>query len=146
MDIISKSSEAPSRPENLPPRQSALRILLVEDHADTAESTAMILRHAGHEVFIAADGLAALQQAAASVPDVVLLDLGLPGMNGWEVARRLRSQPQTPRPLLIAVTGFGQKADRLHSYELGIDLHLTKPLDPAELEGFLARYQQVRCS
>jgi DNA-binding response OmpR family regulator len=120
--------------------------LLVEDHADTAERMALRLRQAGHEVLLAGDGTAALQEAAASAPDVVILKLHLPGMHGWELAQRLRSELRTPRPLLIVVTGQGQKADRLHSYKLGIDLHLVKPVCPGELEGFLARYQQVRRS
>src|SRR5438270_6339067 len=121
-----------------------LRILLVEDHVASAETMAALLRAHGHEVQIAADGPNALQAAQADPPDVVLLDIGLPGMSGYEVARRLRQQETVKRPLLIALTGYGQLLDdRLQSYEVGIDLHLTKPVGVDELQQFLQRYQNV---
>jgi CheY-like chemotaxis protein len=120
-----------------------LYILLVEDHQDTADTTATLLRLFGHQVDIASDGPRALALAQVKQPDVVLLDIGLPGMSGYEVAKKLRSE-QKSRMLLIATTGYGHDADeRLRSYEAGIDLHLTKPVGASELECFLQRFQEV---
>src|ERR1700712_3893108 len=96
-------------------RTPGLRILIAEDSLDCAESSAILLRHYGHEVEIAMDGPAALAAAAARPPDVLLLDIGLPRMDGFEVARRLREQAGEEKPVVIAVTGFGGEADRLHS-------------------------------
>jgi CheY-like chemotaxis protein len=129
---------------NEPVRATGLRILVVEDHALTAEATATLLRLSGHEVRVAPDGASALRAAQAEPPDVVLLDLGLPGLDGYEVASRLRQRQTAPRPLLIAVTGHGRKAECVRSYEAGIDLHLTKPVSVDELEHFLGRYQAVK--
>jgi CheY-like chemotaxis protein len=119
------------------------RVLLVEDDAIAAEGLAGLLRRDGYEVRIVGDGPSALQTAEADVPDVVLLDLGLPGMDGYEVARGLRAQKTAKRPLLIAVTGYGERDERVRSYEVGMDLHLTKPVSVGELRGFLERYQAV---
>lgn len=121
-----------------------LRVLVVEDDAVTARTWVRVLGSLGHAVEIAADGPAALRAAQARLPDVVLLDLGLPGMDGYEVARQLRELPGEPRPVLIAVTGFGEPADRLHSYEVGIDLHLVKPVEVEELRTFLDHLLSIR--
>ena len=125
------------------PTDHGLRILIVEDHADTADSTAMLLRLAGHDVRIANSGEDAVQMAPDYKPDVVLLDIGLPGLNGLEVAEALREQSTSRRPFLIAVTGFDGDGDRERSSEAGIDLHLTKPLDNEQLEKILSRFQQL---
>jgi DNA-binding response OmpR family regulator len=95
-------------------------------------------------VEVAPDGPAALRAVQTRLPDAILLDLGLPGMSGYEVASRLRELKTGERPLLIAVTAFGEPEDRVHSYEVGIDLHLVKPVQVEELESFLERYQAVR--
>jgi two-component system CheB/CheR fusion protein len=116
---------------------SALRVVLADDHKDTA--TSMFLRMYGYEVEIAADGLTALQAVQARSPDVVLLDIGLPKMNGWQVARQIRALNGSKRPLLIAISGYGTLADRLRSQEAGIDLHLVKPVDIADLDELLRR-------
>ena len=121
-----------------------LRVLVVEDDTGTARTWARLLGSLGHEVEVAADGPAAVRAAEARPPDVVLLDIGLPGMSGYEVARRLRQLPSNSRPLLVAVTGFGEPADRLHSYEVGIDLHLVKPVEVEELRTFLDHFEAVR--
>ena len=92
---------------------------------------------------VAPDGPAALRAVEARLPDAILLDLGLPGMSGYEVASRLRELKTGERPLLIAVTAFGDPEDRVHSYEVGIDLHLVKPVRPEELQNFLDRYQSA---
>jgi PAS domain S-box-containing protein len=117
----------------------ARRILVVDDNEDVADSLALVLRLGGHDVRVAHDGPAALEAAHAYRPEVVLLDIGLPGMTGYEVARRLRQQPPAGLALLIALTGYGQEEDRRRSCEAGFDVHLTKPVDPADLKELLIR-------
>jgi len=122
---------------------SGLRILVVEDNPDGAESMAEILQMYGHEVGIAGDGPTALKMAPMFKPDVVLLDIGLPKMNGWDVARQLSAPRPLETPFIIAVTGYGRKEDRQHSAETGINLHLLKPVDPIELQAILERFRKV---
>jgi CheY-like chemotaxis protein len=114
-----------------------LRILLAEDHPDCAATTARLLGLWGHEVEIATDGPSALQAALARRPDVVLLDIALPGMDGWAVAKRLHERADGTRPLLVAISGYGSESDRRQSSASGIDVHLTKPVDPEELKRVL---------
>ena len=109
------------------------RVLVVDDNSDAAAMLDMLLRSLGHEARVAHDGLAALRVAEEFQPDVVLLDIGMPGLDGYEVARRLRTLARE-RPLrIVAVTGWGQDADRQRSREAGFDLHLVKPVDASEL-------------
>jgi PAS domain S-box-containing protein len=115
------------------------RILVVDDNVDSAESMAMILGHEGHEARTAHDGLAALEALAASGAEVVLLDLGLPSMNGFEVARRIRSTEAGRNLLLIATTGWGQERDIEASAAAGFDHHLVKPVDLPILFDILSR-------
>jgi two-component system CheB/CheR fusion protein len=117
-----------------PPR----RVLVVDDNVDAAESLLMLLRVRGHEVRVAYDGSAAIDAARRFRPEVVLLDIGLPGISGYEVARRLRREPGLEGTVLVALTGYGQEKDRQQSQEAGFDAHLTKPADPAALEKLLA--------
>lgn len=119
-----------------------LSIMVVEDHEDTAESTAALLELWGHAVRVAGNGAAALRGADADMPDVVLLDIALPGMNGWEVARRMRTAARGRQPVVVAVTGYGAAADRVASSDAGIDLHLVKPADPAALARVLDRVKR----
>ncbi|HEV7735096.1 MAG TPA: ATP-binding protein, partial [Candidatus Binatia bacterium] len=113
-----------------PPQPSTgLRILVVDDNDDSATSLAMLLELAGHETTTAADGLAAIEAALTSRPDVVLLDIGLPKLNGYEAARRIRAQPGGAAMTLIALTGWGQDEDRRKSREAGFDNHMVKPVD-----------------
>jgi PAS domain S-box-containing protein len=114
-----------------------LRVLVVDDNVDTAESLAMLLKLYGHEVWPAHTGPKALEAAQAEQPDVILLDIGLPGMDGYEVARRLREQKGLEGATLIAMTGYGEEADRRRSAEAGFDHHLVKPVDPASLQALL---------
>ncbi len=114
-----------------------LSILVVDDNADAADSLAWLLRRWGHEVRTAHDGLAGLKEALAHRPQIVLLDIGLPGLDGYEVARRLRVELGR-QALLVAVTGYGQEEDRRLAEEAGFDAHLTKPADPGVLERLLA--------
>ena len=110
----------------------------MDDNRDAADSLAMMLTMMGHEIQKAYDGLAAVQAAAASRPDVVVLDIGLPKMTGYEAARHIREQPWGRHMIVIAVTGWGQEEDRRRALEAGCDHHLTKPVDPAALEKLLA--------
>jgi CheY-like chemotaxis protein len=119
----------------------ASRILVVDDNVDAAESLALLLRLNGHEVRTAHDGPAALEADATFQPDVVLLDIGLPGMDGYGVARRLREQPRDKRLTIIAATGYGRDEDRFRSKEAGFDHHLVKPVDPSLLEEYLVSLQ-----
>ncbi len=109
------------------------RVLVVDDNADAAESLAMLLQLSGHEVRIAYDGPSALEAATGFDPDVAFLDIGLPGMDGYEVARRLRTLPRLGSLRLVAVTGYGQDKDKEAATAAGFDLHVTKPVEPAEL-------------
>jgi CheY-like chemotaxis protein len=121
---------------------AGLQILVVEDHEDNALSLALVLRFHGHDVRIARDASEAIAAARDALPEVVLLDIGLPGMNGYDLARRLRLVLRNNQtPLLVAVTGYGQAEDRLRSAEAGIHLHLLKPVDPEELEATLRSWQ-----
>lgn len=122
-----------------------LRILVVEDNDDAREMLRTLLQMAGHEVHEAADGLEALQVAGRVRPDVALIDIGLPGLDGLEVASRLRAGVDGNRPLLAAVTGYGQMNDRRKAIDAGFDLHLTKPVDPERLNEALSLAAR-RCS
>jgi signal transduction histidine kinase/CheY-like chemotaxis protein len=115
------------------------RILLADDNRDALDSLATLLQCDGHEVHTAADGAEALEVAAACHPDVVLLDIGMPKLDGYEVARRIRAEPWGKSAVLIALTGWGQDEDRRRSREVGFDSHLVKPLDPEALSTLLAR-------
>ncbi|WP_139558729.1 PAS domain S-box protein [Methylotetracoccus oryzae] len=115
-----------------------LRILVAEDNHDVAESLALLLRNDGHEVWIAYDGPSALEMAQAERPDVVLLDIGLPGMDGWAVARSLRRSEKIGRVRLIALTGYGRREDREKSRAAGLDEHLVKPVRLEALRRLLA--------
>jgi CheY-like chemotaxis protein len=136
---LTVNSEASVSPQSA----RGLRVLLVEDDADSAESMAALLRLRGHKVVNVADGTAALRAAQEDLPDVVLLDIGLPGMDGYGVAKWIGEQPCEKRPLLIAVTGRGKEEDQRRSQAAGIDLHLVKPVDPARLLGLLDRFLAI---
>ena len=114
-------------------------MLVVEDHKDTAESLRLRLQLWGHQVRVAHDGPTGLTVARALQPQVVLLDLSLPGLSGFDVAERLRQQPGLGGALLVAVTGFAQEDDRRRSKEVGCDEYLVKPVDPRELRRLLSR-------
>ena len=115
------------------PRGVPRRILVVDDNVDAAETLAMLLKALGHETCVAHDGVGALQMADEFRPDVVMLDLGMPGLDGYETARRLRDLKNERSFRIIAVTGWGQESDRKKTSEAGFDLHLTKPVEVEEL-------------
>lgn len=116
---------------------TGLQVLVVDDNADAAEMLALLLETSGHEVVVAHTAEAALSATNTVTPDACLLDIGLPGMDGKELARRLRAQPHTARALLVAVTGYGQEQDREEALAAGFDHHLVKPVDPARLIALL---------
>jgi CheY-like chemotaxis protein len=122
---------------------SGLHNLVVDDRTDAATGMARLLRLDGHHVEIASDGSSAVDRARADKPDVVLLDIALPGMSGHDVARHLREHLFDKPPLIIALTGCGRESDRRRSEESGIDLHLVKPADPLLLRNVLSRFASV---
>ena len=125
----------PVTPAGAPRR---FRILVVDDNDDSALSMAMMLQIMGHDTRTAHDGESALSTAETFLPEVVLLDIGLPKLNGYEVAQRIREKTWGESMYLIAVTGWGQDEDRQRSSEVGLNLHMVKPVEPAALEKLLA--------
>ncbi|HEU4459838.1 MAG TPA: response regulator [Methylibium sp.] len=116
------------------------RVLVVDDNPDTAETAAIVLRLAGHELHTAGDAAEALKLAGEHAPEVVVLDIGLPGMDGYQAAGRLRQMPSMRAALLIAMTGYGSEADRARAHDAGFDLHLTKPADPQDIADAIQRH------
>jgi CheY-like chemotaxis protein len=143
--VVETQSKAEEPPLPEPPRQLApvetCRVLVVDDHPDIAQTIAAYLELTGYQVVAVNDGLQALDCVASFKPDVVLLDIGLPGMDGYEVARRLRVIPQIEQALLIALTGYGQLSDRLKAQEAGFNAHVVKPADPQEVEHMIANWR-----
>jgi len=113
-----------------------LRILLIEDNADARDALRALLELDGYAVETAAEGQAGLECARVADPDVALIDIGLPGFDGYEVARRMRPAGRR-RPVLVALTGYSQPEDRRRAREAGFDAHLVKPVDPADLSRVL---------
>jgi len=116
-----------------------MRILVVDDHRDSAESLALLLRRRRFEVDVAFDGLEAVEAAERLLPDVVLLDLHLPALDGFAACRRIREQPWGKRMFLIAHTGLTDDEDTQRMKEVGFDAHFAKPLDHAAFQELLAR-------
>ncbi len=127
--------EGSGQPARTPARH---RILVADDNADAAASLAMMLSLMGQEVRTAGDGLEAVEAAEAFRPDVILLDIGMPRLNGYDACRRIRQQPWAKDVLIIALTGWGQDEDKRRSQEAGFDRHFVKPVEPATLEKLLA--------
>jgi CheY-like chemotaxis protein len=121
----------------------ALRILIVDDHEDTAEMLSMLLTGKGHDTQVALDGTAALVAAAAFQPHLGLLDLSLPGMSGYELAQRLRAMPGLARIRLVAVTGHGSEGHRMRARSAGFNDHLLKPVNLEAVEAVLASVRQA---
>jgi signal transduction histidine kinase/ActR/RegA family two-component response regulator len=122
------------------------RILVADDRHDVAESLALMLRSMGHEVRTAYDGQQALDLAAAWRPDAIVLDIGMPKLNGYAVAEQIRQQDWGRDTILVAVTGWGQDEDKRKSKDAGFDYHLVKPVEPSALEALLSRLQQAEVS
>jgi CheY-like chemotaxis protein len=136
-DVVELSRLAARRPQRQAPRAVVQkRILVVDDHIDAADSLADLLRTMGHEVFVAYDGRSALAALPKARPDIALLDITMPEMSGYELARHLRSQSGAA-VRIVALTGFGLDEDRARALEAGFDQHMVKPLDPAFLKSLL---------
>lgn len=128
------------QPTALPPsvsRPVTRRVLIVEDNEDARETLRLLLELDGHDVEVAADGQKGLELAQSLVPDVLLLDIGLPGLDGYQVARALASHPERARIQIVALTGYGQESDRKAAFEAGFDLHFVKPIEPDRLRSLL---------
>ncbi len=137
-----RPGESPRAADPAPPAARS-RILIADDNRDAADSLSMLLELAGHEVRVAHHGRAALSLAQAFRPDVALLDIGMPDLSGYEVAQELRREPWGRGIQLIALTGWGQEKDRQQALEAGFNQHLTKPIDPDQLEALISSRPQT---
>ena len=149
--VMLREVEAPERSDSRPDMAkrvapTGLRVLVVEDGEDAREMMHAMLTLHGHEVRTAPDGKTALQEAAAFAPDVVLLDIGLPDIDGYEVARRLRSAPRGAGIFMVALTGYGRSGDEAAAYAAGCDRHMTKPVEPAALARLLTEISPTRAT
>jgi signal transduction histidine kinase len=144
LGAVRAAADGASAPSPGRGRVAGLRILVVEDHADSAEMLAYLLRLEGHDVRIANDGASALALVPAFAAEVVLCDIGLPGMNGYDVAAQLRARADCAGMRLVALSGYGQAEDRRRSKEAGFDFHLTKPVEPDALLALLASLRDDR--
>jgi len=120
----------------------SLKVLIVDDNADAARTLAMLVETLGHHAIVKHSPLRVLEHLDEELPDVFLLDIGLPGMDGYTLARRLRAEPRTAKAVLIAVTGYGQEQDRENALGAGFDSHLVKPADYAQLAKLLREIGQ----
>jgi signal transduction histidine kinase/CheY-like chemotaxis protein len=136
--VLAPSAAAAPAALEIAPRMQPRRVLIVEDNDDTRQMLHETLAFSGHEVREARDGASGLALAAEARPDVALIDIGLPDLDGYEVARRLRAAPGGRRIGLIAITGYGQREDQRRAYEAGFDAHLTKPVAPERLKQVMA--------
>ena len=139
LPVLTGAAPLEEKPADVPAKIERRRILVVDDNRDSAESLAMLLTIIGHEVHTAHDGEEAVQIAAALKPEVVLLDLGLPNLNGYEACRRIREQPRGKEMIVVALTGWGHEEDRRKTREGGFDYHLVKPVNLEALEAALTR-------
>jgi PAS domain S-box-containing protein len=144
LPALAANTEQPTAPDSpahaaSPAALASRRVLVVDDNVDAARSLARLLsRIYGQQVRTAHDGFSALEEASSFLPEIVLLDIGMPGMDGYELARRLRARPESESALLVALTGWGQESDREKSLAAGINVHMVKPVDPDELRRLLA--------
>jgi CheY-like chemotaxis protein len=125
---------------------SSRKVLVVDDNVDAAATLAAVLDMLGHQTHMEHSGATVLAAALSFMPDIVLLDIGLPGMNGYDVARQLRAEPRLEACVLVALTGWGSESDRQRAHEAGFDHHLTKPVDFQELEALLAAPNEIRAA
>ena len=130
-ETVARESSLPAKPQ--PKTGRPARVLIVDDNVDLARGMARILEIHGHHVQIAHDGPAGLDNAKAWRPEFVLLDIGLPGMDGYQIAALLRHDPNTKNAVIIAISGYGQEEDRDRSKQAGFDHHLVKPISSSDL-------------
>jgi len=133
--VVGQPTESPIEDEST---QEKRRVLLVDDNPDALESLRMLLEYVGHEIAVASDGRSAIERVVSWQPEVALIDIGLPDLDGYEVVTRLRAMNLDARPLLVALTGYGQPEDRMRALSAGFDVHLTKPVDLDELTRILS--------
>lgn len=126
------------------PSSTPLRVLIVDDNVDTAGSLSVLLRMWGHEVRTTHDGLSAVDLSLEFRPDAVVLDIGLPHIDGFEVAERLRALPEFDRTLIVGSSGYSRESDRQRAVEVGINLYFVKPFDPWRLESILEAHRTAR--
>jgi len=142
------ADRAPAPVADVPTRTEAdatgLRVLVVDDNRDVADTTATILRLSGCDTHVAYDGREGLDAIDRLQPDAVLLDIGLPGLDGFQVAERIRANPRHRRTLVVAVSGYGQEEDRARSRAAGFDYHVVKPIDLAVINGLLGSLRESR--
>ena len=124
-------------PPSTPPASSPRRVVIVEDSPDSREMLRYLLEHAGHEVHEAPDGPGGIEAILRIAPDIALVDLGLPGLDGYEVARRVRADSAGRTVRLVAMSGYGQPEDVRRAAEAGFDAHLVKPVDPARVAALI---------
>jgi CheY-like chemotaxis protein len=136
--LVQDSELAPGPTASEPAAFTPRRILVVDDNRDAAESLALLLGITGNQTQTASDGLEAVEAAEKFKPDLVLLDIGLPKLNGYEACRRIRQAPWSARIQLVALTGWGQEEDRARAAEAGFDGYLVKPVDYADLKKLMA--------
>jgi CheY-like chemotaxis protein/two-component sensor histidine kinase len=142
------ATSSPMRPQDVPapqrqaPSESSLRVLIVDDNRDSANSLVLLLRITGHNARAAYDGLEAVQLAESFQPHVVVLDIGMPRLNGYQAAERMREQSWSKGATFIAVTGWGQEGDKQRATDAGFDHHIVKPVDPNALLALLESIQQ----
>jgi PAS domain S-box-containing protein len=140
---LSRQASGPAGPASVAARCPPAAVLLIEDNDDARQSLRALLEHEGHRVAEAPDGTSGLDRDETMRPDIVLIDIGLPGLDGYEVARRIRARRGTD-PILVALTGYGQIDDQRRSLEAGFDAHLTKPVSPDQLTGLLGTLAHSR--
>jgi CheY-like chemotaxis protein len=140
-EFLAAEPAAPTGPPAKEPVQAS-RVLVVDDNVDTTDSMSILLRASGYDVRTAYDGLTALETATTWPPNVVLLDIGLPQMNGYEVAQRLRQDPNLKSAWLVALTGYGRESDLQLAKEAGFDAHLIKPVDLDKLQTLLTSWRR----
>jgi CheY-like chemotaxis protein len=138
LPLPDEPATAPAEDEPEPAARAQRRVLIVDDHPDAGLSLAMLLRLAGNETRAVHDGLAAIDEAERFRPDIVLLDIGMPRIDGYETCRRIRERPWGRALRVIALTGWGQERDRERAREAGFDGHLVKPVDPGALMRLIA--------
>jgi CheY-like chemotaxis protein len=144
ISAVQQPGAAPKLPEPSVPEVYGRRVLVVDDNIDAAESTAAFLRLEGHEVKCVADGNEALGSVRVFAPHVIVLDIGLPGLDGYEVARQLRERGDTSHILLVAMTGYGQREDRERALSSGFDYHFVKPTDPHLIQRAIEQGRRAR--
>jgi signal transduction histidine kinase/CheY-like chemotaxis protein len=144
LESVPQSERSPHSVNGSSPAQRRVRILIADDNYDAAQALALMLRLDGHEVRTANDGAEALKVADEFRPQVILLDIGMPKLDGYETARRLRTRPWARDALLVAQTGWGQEDDKQRAKQAGFDRHLVKPLDPEALSELLTRTFKAR--